>query len=45
MEELSALPEAVRENMPSVNLTTEEKMEQFQEIMNHIIGQIGRAHV
>ena len=24
--------------MPSVNLTTEEKMEQFQEIMNHIIG-------
>ncbi|MCI9590534.1 MAG: MerR family transcriptional regulator [Lachnospiraceae bacterium] len=38
LEELSALPEAVRENMPSVNLTTEEKMEQFQEIMNHIIG-------
>lgn len=36
--EVSALPEAVRENMPVVNLTAEEKMEQFQEIMNHIIG-------
>ncbi len=36
--EVSALPEAVRDNMPAVNLTAEEKMEQFQEIMNHIIG-------
>ncbi len=37
-EELSELPEAVKENIPAMNLTAEEKMEQFQEIMNHIIG-------